>query len=183
VIREGYDGRGVSFSQVAQLIESIGHVGKIDDFTTKLLQHSFLLTGSSRHTPSRLSSSGTNMSTTAGAGRSHVDATYTRPQNGRAVQAEALASQGSEPASRDNDENDLSDSDPDVSSDDDGCSSEAEQNCSSTSKHSRWPDLDEQRLLASKKEGKSWVWIFGKFPGRTAVRTRTRWNMIRPKDE
>jgi hypothetical protein len=86
VIREGYDGRGVSFSQVAQLIESIGHVGKIDDFTIKpLQQHSFLLTSFSRHTPSRLSSSGTNMSTAAGAGRSHVDATRTRPQNGRAV--------------------------------------------------------------------------------------------------
>jgi hypothetical protein len=90
------------------------------------------------------------MSTAGGAGRSHVDATHTRPQNGRA------ASQGSEPASGDNVENGLSDSDPDVSSDDDGCSSEAEQDCSSTSKHSRWPDLDEQRLLASKKEGKSW---------------------------
>jgi hypothetical protein len=37
---------------------------------------------------------------------------------------------------------------------------------SSTSKQSRWSDLDEQRLLAYKKEGKSWEWIFGQFPGR-----------------
>jgi hypothetical protein len=48
----------------------------------------------------------------------------------------------------------------------------------STSKHSRWLDLDEQRLLAYKKKGKSWVWIFGRFPGRTQ---RTRWNMVRPE--
>jgi hypothetical protein len=46
VTREGCDGQGVSFSQLTQLIESISHVGKIDDFTIKpLQQHSFLLTG------------------------------------------------------------------------------------------------------------------------------------------
>ncbi len=46
VIRDSCDGRGVSFSQVARLIESIGYVGKVDDFTIKLIeQHSFLLTG------------------------------------------------------------------------------------------------------------------------------------------
>jgi hypothetical protein len=71
----------------------------------------------------------------------------TRPQEGRAVGAGALVSQGSEPSSSD-DDGGLSDSDPDSSSDDDGCSSEHEQGRSSTSKHSRWSDLDEQRLLA-----------------------------------
>jgi hypothetical protein len=30
--------------------------------------------------------------------------------------------------------------------------------------------------------GKSWKWIFRKFPGRTPA-THTRWNMIRPRDE
>ncbi|PQE05106.1 hypothetical protein CJF31_00006090 [Rutstroemia sp. NJR-2017a BVV2] len=30
VIRKGYDRREVSFSQVAQLIETIGHIGKVD---------------------------------------------------------------------------------------------------------------------------------------------------------
>ena len=60
VVREGCGGQGVSFSQLAQLIESIGHVRKIDDFTIKpLQQHLFLLTGFSRHTSTRLSSSGT----------------------------------------------------------------------------------------------------------------------------
>jgi hypothetical protein len=49
VIREGYNRRGVSFSQVVRLIASIGHIGKIVDFTIKpLQQHSFLLTGFSR---------------------------------------------------------------------------------------------------------------------------------------
>jgi hypothetical protein len=66
VVRDGCDGRGVSFSQLARLIVSIGHVGKIDDFTIKpLQQYSFLLTGFSRHISSRLSSSGTTLSTAA----------------------------------------------------------------------------------------------------------------------
>jgi hypothetical protein len=82
------------------------------------------------------------------------------------VDSEALASQGSKPSSSDDDSG-LTDSDPDPSSDDDGCSSEDEQGRSSTSKHSQWLDLDEQRLLAYKKEGKSWEWIFREFPGRT----------------
>ena len=67
------------------------------------------------------------MSTAAGSGCNHVDATRTRPQHGRAVRAEALTLQGSEQASSDNDESGSSDSGPDVSSDDDGCSSEAEK--------------------------------------------------------
>ena len=53
--------------------------------------------------------------------------------------------------------------DPDFSNDN-GDSSEAEQGRSSTSKQRRWSDLDEQCLLAYKKEDKSWEWIFGKFP-------------------
>ena len=51
VIRDGCDGRGVSFSQVSRLIEGIGHVGKIDNFTIKPIeQYSFLVTGFSWHT-------------------------------------------------------------------------------------------------------------------------------------
>jgi hypothetical protein len=59
----------------------------------------------------------------------------------------------------------------------------AEQGRSSTNKQNRWSDLDEQRLLAYKKEDKSWEWIFRKFPGRTRPAIRTRWNMIRPRGE
>ena len=69
-------------------------------------------------------------------------------------------------------------SDSKSSSDDDGCSSGDEQGRSSTSKHSRWDDIDEQRLLAYKKEDKSWEWIFKKFPGRTQAAVRTRWTMV-----
>jgi hypothetical protein len=156
-------------------------VGKIDDFTIKpIKQHSFLVTGFSRHASSRLSSSGTTVSTAVEASPIHRDATRIRPQHGKAVDAQALASQGSKPSSSDEDGG-LSDSDPDPSSDDDGCSSEDEQRRSHTSKHSRWSDLDEQRLLAYKKEGKSWEWIFGKFPCRTRPAIRTRWNMVRPR--
>lgn len=98
---------------------------------------------------------------TAEVGRIHRNTTRTRPQDGRAVDSGALASR-SEPSS----------------SDDDGCSSGDEQGCSSTSKHSRWDDIDEQRLLAYKKEDKSWDWIFKKFPGRTPATVRTRWTMV-----
>jgi len=183
VIRDSCDGRGVSFGQFARLIESIGHVGKIDDFTIKPIeQHSFLVTGFSRYTPSQPSFGGATMSTAAEAGRKHINATRNRPQDGRAVDARALASRRSESSSSDDDSS-LSDSDPESSSDDDGCLSDNKQEHSSTSKQSRWSDLDEQRLLAYKKEEKSWEWIFGKFPGRTRPAVRTRWNMIRPRSE
>ena len=121
------------------------------------------------------------MSTTTEAGRD-VDATRTRPQEGKAVDAGALASRRSKPSIGD-DDGGLSDSDSESSSDDDGCSSEDGQGRSSTGKHSRWSDLDEQRLLAYKKEDKSWDWIFGKFPGRTPAAVRTRWNIVRPRGE
>jgi hypothetical protein len=182
-IRDGCGGRGVSLAQLARLIANTGHVGKIDDFTIKPIeQHSYLLSGFSRHVSSRPSFGGATLSTTAEAGRDHVDATRTRPKEGRAVDAGALASRRSKPSISD-DDGGLSDSDSESSSDDDECSSEGEQGRSSTSKHSRWSDLDEQRLLAYKKEDKSWEWIFRKFPGRTRPAIRTRWNMIRPRGE
>jgi len=181
VIRDGGAERGVSFGQVARLIASIGHVGKIADFSIKPMeQHSFLVTGLSRYTSSQPSSGGGTVST-AEVGRIHRNTTRTRPQDGRAVDAGALALR-SEPSSS-NDDGGLSDSDSESSSDDDECSSEGEQGRSSTSKHSRWSDLDEQRLVAYKKEDKSWEWIFRKFPGRTRPAIRTRWNMIRPRGE
>ena len=73
-IWDGCDGRGVSLAQLARLIASTGPVGKIDDFNIKpIKQHSYLLSGFSRHTSSSI---------TAEAGRDHVDATRTRPQDG-----------------------------------------------------------------------------------------------------
>lgn len=38
VVRDGRSGRRVSFSQLAQLIESIGYVGKVDDLTINALR-------------------------------------------------------------------------------------------------------------------------------------------------
>ncbi len=113
---------------------------------------------------------------TAEVGHIHRNTTRTRPQDGRAADAGALAS-GSEPSSSD-DDGGLSDSDLESSSDDDECSSGDEQGCSSTSKHSRWDDIDKQRLLAYKKEDKSWGWIFGGFPGGTPAAVRTRWTIV-----
>jgi hypothetical protein len=183
VVQDSCDKQGVSFSQLAQLIESIGHIGKIDDFTIKPLQqhqHLFLLTGFSRYTSSRLSLSRTVLSTAAEADSIPNNAPSTMLQHGRAVDTGIVTQQGSEPASSDNDDG-LSDSDPDPSSDDDGRSSKDEQKRSSTKMNTPWSGLDEQRLLAYKKEGKPWSWIFGKFPLRTRPAVRTRWNMIRPR--
>ncbi|KAF4632617.1 hypothetical protein G7Y89_g5508 [Cudoniella acicularis] len=119
---DGCAGREVSFSQVVRLIASIGHVEKIIDFTLKPIeQHSFLLTGFSRHTSSRPTFGGTTLSTTTEAGRDHINATRTQPKEGRAVNAGALASRRSKPSI----------SDSESSSDDDGCSSEDEQGRSS----------------------------------------------------
>lgn len=175
VIRDSRDGRGVSFSQLAQLIESVSHIGKIDDFTIKPMeQHSFLLTGFSRHTSSRLSS-GTILSPFVEANLDFDDAPSTTLQHSKAVNARALLSEESEPLS--SDESGLSDGDPDLSSDDSTCSSKKKQG-SSTRMNIPWKPVDEQRLLAYKKEDKSWEWIFKKFPGRTAAAVRTRWTMV-----
>jgi len=179
VIRDGCEGRGVSLSQLARLIASISHVGKIDDLAIKQMeQYSFLLTGLSRLPSSRLSSSGTTMLTVAKANRAHDDATRSQLQYGRAVDAAgAVAPRGSEPSSNDHDGG-LSDSDPDSSSDDDGCWSEDEQGRSSTRMNIPWDSIDELRLLAYKKEDMSWDWIFRQFPGRTHAAVRTRWNIV-----
>jgi hypothetical protein len=77
----------------------------------------------------------------------------------------------------------LSDSDPESGSDDDGCSSEDELGCSGTRMNIPWGPVDEQRLLAYKREGKSWDWIFKKFPGRTPAAVRTRWTIVQRRVE
>jgi len=161
VIRDGCEGRGVSFSQLLRLIASIGHVGKIEDFIIRSVEeHSYLVTGFSRHTSSRLSFGSTTLSTTAEIGRDHVDAEHTQSQDGR-----ALVSRRSKQSSSDNDGN-LSDGDSESSSDND--------EYSSTRTKILWDAIDEQRLRAYKKEGKPWDWIFKKFPGRTPAAVRTR---------
>jgi hypothetical protein len=101
-------------------------------------------------------------------------------QHGKAVEIWAAASRNDERSN--DDDSGLSDSDPDLSnSDDDESSTEDEQGRSSTRKHSAWLPIDEQRLLVYKKEGKSWSWIFRKFPGRTQGAVRTRCHMIQAR--
>jgi hypothetical protein len=41
-----------------------------------------------------------------------------------------------------------------------------------------WDPVDEQRLLAYKKEGKSWKWIFRQFSGKSHPAVRTRLNIV-----
>ena len=90
-----------------------------------------------------------------------------------------------EPSSTDDydnyDESEINDSDPDLDSDGDGCSSEEELGRSGTRMNVPWEPLDEQRLLAYKKEGKPWEWIFKKFPGRTRPAVRTHWTIVQRK--
>ena len=78
-------------------------MGKVDDFTIKpMKQHLFLLAGFSWHTSPKPSFGGATLSTAAGAGRNHVNAPRTRPQDSRAVDTGALASR-SESSSSDED--------------------------------------------------------------------------------
>jgi hypothetical protein len=170
----------VSFNQLAQLIKSIGYVGKLDDFTIKpLQQESFLLTGVGQHTSSRLSPSETM--TLPPHVKPHTpsyDEARTRLRHGRAGQ---VTTRGSTRAI--SDDHSLSDSDLNPRSDDDGCCSEDEQHRSSTRKHIPWDEIDEQRLRVYKEEGKAWKWIFKKFPTRTEPVIRTRWTIIQQRAE
>ena len=75
------------------------------------------------------------------------DATYIRPQHSKAIDAKALASHGDKSPNSDDDSG-LSDSNLSPSSDNNGYSSEDELGCLCMSNHSRWSDLDKQRLLA-----------------------------------
>ncbi|CAM6003525.1 unnamed protein product [Sphagnum balticum] len=95
---------------------------------------------------------------------------------GSASHAQALVSQ-SEPSSS-VDDGGLSDSDPDLSSDDDECSSGDKEGQSAEMKIP-WNPVDEQRLLAWKKEGNSWKWIFRKFPDRTEQAVRQRLSTLK----
>ena len=160
LIQDGADERGVSFARVTRLIESIGHVGKIDDLRIKLTeQQSFLATGFSQLASSRLLSNRTTMSDTVKASPAHEDALDSDDEDG------------------------LSESDPDLSGDDAASLSEEKQDHPSPRKNSSWSALDKQRLLAYKKEGKSWMWIFRKFPCRSQAAIRTRWSMVRSRDD
>ncbi|OAF55631.1 hypothetical protein VC83_07585 [Pseudogymnoascus destructans] len=73
------------------------------------------------------------------------------------------------------------DGDPNTGSDGDAYSSEDNVARSDDRKYSEWSPLDKQRLSAYKKEGKSWEWIFSKFPGRTKGAVRTRWSTMQSR--
>ncbi|MCJ1252489.1 hypothetical protein MMC24_000295 [Lignoscripta atroalba] len=109
----GQEAQAQAPAELARLIESTGHVGKVDDLTIKPIeQHSFLVTGFSRHASFQFSSGGRTMSAAVEAVSIRKDATRIRPQDGKAVDAGVLASQVGELSSSD-DDGGLSDSDPD----------------------------------------------------------------------
>ena len=181
VVRDGRNGRGVSFSQLGQLIESIGYIGKLGDVTIKPLQkESFLLTGVGHYTLSRVSPSGRK--TLPPHAKLHIldnDEAQTRLRHGRAGQEDTS---GESSGAISNNEH-LSDNDPDPSGGDDGCCSEDEQHRLSTRRNIPWDEIEEQRLRVYREEGKPWKWIFKKFPGRTEPAIRTRWTMIQQRSE
>jgi Myb-like DNA-binding domain len=59
----------------------------------------------------------------------------------------------------------------------------ARVNWSRATKVYGWSELEEQRLLAYRKEGKSWDWIFSQFPNRTHGAIRTRWYMLQDRTD
>jgi hypothetical protein len=172
VVRDGREGQGVSFGQLAQLIQGIGYVRELDDFTIKpLQQESLLLTGMCQHPSPRLSTSGTTtLPLHTKAHTSSNNAARTRLWHRRA--SRAVSPRLSTAAISDDDS--LSNSDPETGSDDDGCRSEDEQHRPSARKNTQWDEIDEQRLRVYKEEGKAWKWIFKKFPTRTEPAIRIR---------
>lgn len=97
------------------------------------------------------------------------------------MNAKPLTSRKCEPSISD-DHSTSSESDSELSNNNnDEYLSEDEQGHLGTSKHSRWSELDEQRLLAWKKEDKAWDWIFSKFRHRTPAAVRTRWSIVQRK--
>lgn len=79
LIQDDRDEPEFSFGQFARLIERVGHVWKIEDFTIKpLMKHSFLVTGFSRYTSSRPLQSGRTVGTATDAGRIPLNATRIR---------------------------------------------------------------------------------------------------------
>ena len=140
------------------------------------------MTGFSRQTLPKVSSVATTLSTMAAVSPTERDTTCSRPKLGEAACTKASGLHRNEPSLREED-GCLSDSGSDLSSDDEGCSSYGERLPSSMRMNISWDPIDEQRLLAFKKEDKPWSWIFRRFPSRTPAAVRTRWNMLRPRGE
>lgn len=158
-IQDGGSVPAISCSQMATLTKNaLGHAGKIDGITAKqLAPGSWLLTGFlySDCDASRLSAGGSGIC-------DNVQSDTCRPPlNGNTAEAEAVGSEDDEGSSDGGDGS----SNCDLGEDDE---------CTSTRKRVPCSELEEQRLLAYKKENKPWDWIFGQFPNRTygAVRTR-----------
>jgi hypothetical protein len=147
-------------------------VGKINDFTIKPIeQHSYFLSGFSRHTL---------LTNTIESGYDNTNATRTPLQDSKTVNAIVFISQGSKLSSSDNDKSGLSDRHSDLSSEDNECLSKVEQQGSSSTKIKvRWDPLDEQRLVAWKKEGMFWDLIYKRFPHRTPSAICARWNKVK----
>ena len=142
----------------ASLPESMGYVGKLDEFTIKPLQQdSFLLTGEGHRTSSRLSSSGPTM--LAPCAKAHSPCNNATRIHLRHSRADRAIPSCSGTVSSSNDDR-LRDSDPESNTDD-----------------------DEQRLRVYKEEGKPWKRIFTKFPTRNEPAIRTRWTVIQRRKE
>ncbi|OBT60059.1 hypothetical protein VE03_10422 [Pseudogymnoascus sp. 23342-1-I1] len=168
--------------------QGVGHSGNIEDLTIKpLKQHSFLVTGFSRLTPSCQSQSGKSIinacSIPLGARWSQLDegsGASAFPYQRRETSTYIVDSGYGDSSSK----GELGRSDTrKYSQCDDGDAYSSEDNVGRLDnvKYSEWSSLEKHRLLAYKKEGKSWKWIFSKFPGRTEAAVRTRWSKVRPR--
>ncbi|ELR09122.1 hypothetical protein VC83_04383 [Pseudogymnoascus destructans] len=210
LIQDDRDEPEFTFGQFSKLVECVGHAGNTKDLTIKQLkQHLFLVTGFSRRTSSRPSQSGRTVRSTTNACLVPLSAGRTLADKGRS--ASTFPSQRREASSRivdysfgdgssedelgrsdkrkysqwlassRSDVDGFGDGNPNTGSDGDAYSSEDNVGRSDDRKYSEWSPLDKQRLSAYKKEGKTWEWIFSKFPGRTKGAVRTRWSTLQPR--
>jgi len=167
-----------SCSEPVMLVESaLGYAGKIDDITIKPLgPDSWLVTGflHSLHDMSQFSTSHIRPSGIYSGGARGS----TRSLHSKAASVVAV---GSQEGPRSNEEDDDS-SDCNLGyGDGDNRYTGNKHKRPSARLHAKWSKLEEQRLLAYKKEDKPWEWIFCKFPNRTEGAVKLRWYMLQSK--
>lgn len=158
MIQEGCKGQGVSFSQLTQLLDSVGLRRTNDIIIKPQKQHSLLLTGFSRYPLSQLPYKrklveiATNSSHTRGT-IPMVEIQQCKGTDFGIMASEKVGLLGSD----ENNACDINDGTPKLSSDKDRDLSKARQSYSSRRNHRAWSELNKQRLLAYKKEGKDWT--------------------------
>jgi len=191
----------LSSNEPAKLMEStLGYAGKVEDITIKPLAPTgcWQVTGFLRlhnfYDDSPTSIASRKPTPAGGAFRcdlqSRARALYNRAVNDREVANTTDAEEGGyrrlydggcgDGGSDQDDDDDNEDDDDNNDDDYDELGYEASgTGCATGRTNRRWDPLEEQRLLAWKKEEKSWEWICNRFPDRSEGAVRLRWQILR----